>query len=241
MDKARISSEREKGFTLVELAIVMIIIGFLIVGVLKGQEMISNAQVTSTISQLKGIDAAASTFRDMYNAFPGDMATATTRLTNCAADPCNDGDGDGRINLNVGDAAALDNEGGYFFNHLLAADLITGLDGTATLAFGNALLSAPVGGGYFIGHSTVGVTGFTDTEMRPGHYIVLTGQTGPVASGTGILNPSQAARIDRKMDDGRPNSGSVISETDNADCRVGTVYNESDPAQLCNIGIRIQG
>lgn len=236
------SMREEKGFTLVELAVVMIIIGLLIGGILKGQEMIANAQITSTVAQAKALDAATSTFRDQYNAFPGDMANATTRLVGCAA-PCANGTGDGRVGLNVGAAAALNNEGAYYFNQLRTADLITGLDGSNTLSFGQALPSASVGGGYMVGHSAVGGTGFTATELRPSHYLVLTGQV--VASstaGSGILTTSQAARIDRKMDDGQANRGSVVSETSAAACRTGgTTYNESDPDQVCNIAIRIQG
>ncbi|MCD8566562.1 MAG: prepilin-type N-terminal cleavage/methylation domain-containing protein [Alphaproteobacteria bacterium] len=61
----------QKGFTLVELAIVMIIIGLLIGGILKGQELIANAQITNAVTQIKGMDGAVATFRETYNAFPG--------------------------------------------------------------------------------------------------------------------------------------------------------------------------
>jgi prepilin-type N-terminal cleavage/methylation domain-containing protein len=77
----------EAGFTLVELAIVMIIIGLLIAGVLKGQALIANARVTSTVAQNKAIDAAISTFRDTYAALPGDIQNAGAKLPNCAG-PC---------------------------------------------------------------------------------------------------------------------------------------------------------
>ena len=67
----------QAGFTLVELAIVMIIIGLLIAGVLKGQALIQNAQVTSTVAQVKSIEAAISTFSDTY-------ATLRKKCTTCS-------------------------------------------------------------------------------------------------------------------------------------------------------------
>lgn len=234
------SAQGEKGFTLVELAVVMIIIGLLIGGILKGQEMISNAQITATVAQMKGIEAAASTFRDQYDSFPGDMANAETRLVNCTAAPCLNGDGDSRINMGVGEEITGADEGGWFFNHMRVTDLITGFDGSNVDQFGAAFPVAEIGGGYMVGHTSNGVTGFDAAEMRPGHYLVLTGQLDDVADGTGILTASQAARIDRKMDDGRSTSGSVVSES-TANCRDVDNYNEDDQNQLCNLAIRIQG
>lgn len=234
------SMREEKGFTLVELAVVMIIIGLLIGGILKGQEMIANAQITSTVAQAKAIDAASSTFRDQYDAFPGDMVNATARLAGCAA-PCVNGNGNSKLGGAVGTVPAAETLA--FFPMLRLANLLSGYDGTAGVAFGQALPSASVGGGYTVGYvdATVAPTGFAAANLRQGHYIVLTGTpTAVVGVGTGKINPSQAARIDRKMDDGQATSGSVVLDNVNAACLLGTAYAELLTGQTCNIAIRIQ-
>ena len=208
--------------------------------------MIANAQVTSTIAQMKSIDAATSTFRDQYDAFPGDMANASTRLVNCAANPCNNGNGNSSLGINVGGANGVGSEGAFFFNHLRAADLLSGFDGTAVAAFGQALPTADVGGGFTVGDAGTGATGFTQGELRQNsHYIVLTSDTGTVVAGDGVATPSQGARIDRKMDDGAPDTGSVVSDTANTACRVNTggviSWNEINTAVSCAVAVRIQG
>lgn len=76
-----------KGFTLIELSIVLVIIGLLVGGVLAGQTLIAAAQVRKEISKLNSISTAINTFRVKYDALPGDMANATTYF---GADPaCN--------------------------------------------------------------------------------------------------------------------------------------------------------
>jgi prepilin-type N-terminal cleavage/methylation domain-containing protein len=120
--------KNQSGFTLIELAIVMIIIGLLIGGILKGQELVGNARVTATVAQIKGIDGAISTFRDKYSAMPGDIQSAFTRLPNCTANPCRrGGNADGRIDINVGGTPGISRENTLAFVHLAAADLISGV------------------------------------------------------------------------------------------------------------------
>ncbi len=241
----------EKGFTLVELAIVMIIIGLLITGILKGQEMIANAQITATISGMKGLDAAANTFRDSYNSFPGDMANASganARLPNCLA-PCGNGDGDGRLDTNPGALPVAGGEMVFFFTQLSAADLISGLtadgSGGGGVEFGDELPTAPIGGGFSAGHTNpnggpTAATGFNAATLRTGHYLTLNGAVAAVGATTGSLSPTQAARIDRKMDDGVPGAGSIQGSAGGT-CIAGGLYAEGDSDALCAIMSRIGG
>lgn len=232
----------QQGFTLVELAIVMIIIGLLIAGVLKGQELIGNAKVTATVAQIKGLDAAISTFRDQYNALPGDMASPETRLPNCAADPCGqDGNNNARIDTpNLGNVPGAAQEGFVAWTHLSAADLITGIDQTATVGFGQGLPKAEIGGGYFVGFTNDGTAAsLVGGNMRAGHYLAITGNVANIAAATGVVTPAQAARIDRKIDDGNPGTG-VVHPAGDAGCIDGAVYNEDSNTVLCSLYIRIQ-
>lgn len=233
----------QAGFTLVELAVVMIIIGLLIGGVLKGQELITNAQITSTIAQVKGVEGATSTFRDMYNAIPGDLTNPTVRLNSCTAAPCNRaGNGNGRITETPGAAAAASTEALTFWAQLNAADLFSGVDGTANLAWGQGLPEASIGGGFTVGFTADGtLTASTGGVARGGHYLSLRGGPGIVAVGNAALSASQAARIDRKMDDGSANGGSVRAAGGTTCATAAGVYVEANDVVSCSLYVRIQG
>ena len=232
----------ESGFTLVELAIVMIIIGLLIGGILKGQELVANAQVTATVAQIKGLDGALSTFRDKYSAMPGDMRNAGTRLRNCTGNCVSSGAalGDGRINVpgTLGNLPSIGDEARVAMSHLAAADLISGVQIIPTNnSFGEALPEAKIGGGFWIGHTSTGAaTGVTG--MRPGHYLVMNG-TVAAAGGTNGVTTTQAAQIDRKMDDGVGNAGDI--QATGTGCLASGVYQESTVAANCSLYIRVQG
>jgi prepilin-type N-terminal cleavage/methylation domain-containing protein len=240
----------QAGFTLVELAIVMIIIGLLIAGILKGQQLITNAKVTSQVAQVKGIDAATSTFKDMYAGLPGDILTPNTRLPNCAAAPCNvAGNGDGV----VGNAAAGGNFAGAptaemnaFFVQLATADLLTGINPIAnTQTWGGDFPAAKLDGGIHAGSLAGGAVpnnglGIAATSVMGGIYVALHNAPAGAVPATGMMTANEAQRIDTKMDDGIPTSGSVFPGGA-ATCIAGGVYNESVQGNNCNLYIRIQG
>ncbi len=76
--------KRNQGFTLVEIAIVLVIIGLLLGGILKGQEMITQAKIKNSIADFSGISAAYHGYQDRYRSLPGDD-TGATRWTGAVA------------------------------------------------------------------------------------------------------------------------------------------------------------
>src|SRR5215475_12167049 len=120
-----------KGFTLIEIAIVLVIIGLLLGGILKGQELITGARVRNLISQQDGIKAAFFGFQDRYRALPGDYAVANANIAGVNIV----GDGNGRI-----DAPNLagTHEEILAWNHLTAAGFLNG-----SYAMANSGVSTP--------------------------------------------------------------------------------------------------
>ena len=208
------------GFTLVELAIVMIIIGLLIAGVLKGQALIANAQVTATVAQLKAVDAATTTFKDTYNALPGDITSPTTKLPNCAAGTlcASAGDGNGII-ANTPGATPIATEGERFFVHLNNASLITGIVPAAagSLAVGANFPATKIANNVLMDGGTAAGQAADFTSMigggtgSSGTYLVIASKIQAPGAGNVGLAPDQALRIDTKLDDGVPDTGQVLA------------------------------
>ncbi len=241
--RCRAVAKAEAGFTLVELAVVMIIIGLLIGGILKGQELIANAQITGTASAIKGIDAATTTFRDTYAAMPGDMINANTRLPSCTGDCIVAGGstGNGRVDTTQINAAP-GAENIAFWQQLSAADLITGIDPARGNTWGGNYPSAPITGGFHAGFWAGGALGANTANggARPGHYLALNNTPNAAPTGT-ALSATQAARIDRKLDDGVGNTGSIFPINGTTACSNGTgVYQEATGGAVCDLFIRFQ-
>jgi len=184
---------RQKGFTLIEIAIVLVIIGLLLGGVLKGQELINTARVRALNNSVDGVTAAWFSFQDRYRAFPGDYTQATVNLPGIA-DVLGNGDGNGQVNT--------DNERNNVWVHLEAAGYITGgyNDETLTVAptdYACSVAQCPDNGfgvGMNLSHGSMGqAAGANAHELLSGRGI-------PVE----VL-----AELDRKIDDGQAGSGAM--------------------------------
>lgn len=257
----KLNTEGQRGFTLVELAIVMIIIGLLIGGVLKGQELISNAEVSASAAQVKATEAGMSTFQDAYGGIPGDINNPGARIPNCAgicaatdAAPINVANG--RIEQVPGAAQTIapGQESTTYWAQLAASDIIGGVVPNATALQGTVSHPEfPAGGalrvGFHPGGAVVG-DGTMATNTPAGTYLNTTIDLGNVAGTAGdfALTPSQAFRIDSKIDDGRPNTGTVLGGGGNAgaagDCALLATapadYNTSQTSLNCNVYMRIR-
>ena len=178
---------KQRGFTLIEIAIVLVIIGLLLGGVLKGQELITGARVRNLISQQDGIKAAYFGFLDRYRALPGDYTQANTNINGVAAGACgtHNGNGNGQIEL-------AGNESVLAWEHLSKAGFI---NGSYTCAVAEGPTTTP--------------TNPYGTRMQLINDAIYDGA--PVTRHnvkTGNQIPSDImAEVDRKIDDGNAQGG----------------------------------
>ncbi len=184
--------QKQSGFTLIEMAIVLVIIGLLLGGVLKGQELIKNAKVRNTISSMDELKASIFGFQDRYRAMPGDMLNASTLVGANAVNCVGGGCGNGVITPWP--------ETSIVTNNLSVAGFYTGPFSTTII---NAIPTAataptnPWGGAMFIAYwYPFNENGARSKVNRSGIY------TG------GNISSAVLAEIDRKIDDGNPGSGS---------------------------------
>jgi len=178
-----------KGFTLVELAIVLVIIGIILGAVLKGAEMIKTAKFKRLYGQYREISAAVYTYYDKYGKFPGDDPNAVGRWSGVSIlAGNNNGYIDGTQFCNGSEAT----ESCVAWQALRAAGIITG---STDAGLGRQSPSNPFGGRIALGRPDV-LTGMT-TWQKP--YAVcfenLTNET--------------ARWLDQNYDDGVYNTGSV--------------------------------
>jgi len=190
------SNKKQSGFTLVEIAIVLVIIGLLLGGILKGQELINSARVRNMADQNSGIQAAYFGFIDRYRQVPGDWAAAAAAQAIGDATVTLGGDGNGRIDNDITEAAAV-------FSQLAKSNFLGGGFTPATLA------TAPVDEGEYIANIASPVNAFNGAMILT-RNAGFSGSTAATRLNLhmGVNVPVSIAReLDIKVDDGLPNTG----------------------------------
>jgi prepilin-type N-terminal cleavage/methylation domain-containing protein len=192
--------KQQSGFTLIEIAIVLVIIGLLLGGVLKGQELITAARVRNLISTQDGTKAAYFGFLDRYRALPGDYNAAIANIPGCAT--CTNGNQNGQIRfIAAGDAI---DEPNNVWEHLSKAGFITGSyvygAGASGAAPAGSTPANPYGTNMQLVFDAV-YQGAAVTDLR---HNLKTGNSIP----SDIL-----AEMDRKIDDGRGDTGQLRFST----------------------------
>lgn len=138
---------QEKGFTLVEMAIVLVIIGLILGAVLKGQELINNAKMKRFYNQYREVLAAVYTYYDKYAKYPGDDPNAATRWATASPVPTS-GNNNGLIDgFTLGCANGSATETCQAWYHMRLANILVGTNTQAP--------SNPYGGSVGIGYATI--------------------------------------------------------------------------------------
>lgn len=176
------------GFTLVEVAIVMVIIGLLLGSVLKGQQILTNAKIKNLENDYQGMTMAIYLYQERYSVLPGDDPHASAKFGNGIID----GQGDGRLNDLFNSSTDTD-DSRLLWSHLRAARLIPGKK-TAT--------DLPI-------HAFNGVTGVSSSLSLTRTPLTISGM---FVGFTNIPN-SVALIIESHIDDNDPYKGMIQTDS----------------------------
>jgi len=204
-----------RGFTLVELSIVLVIIGLLIGGILVGQSLISSAKIKAQVQQIQQFDIATSTFKAKFAQIPGDCSSCNHASTLSTTE----GDNDGKLEDSFSASPGI----GYypeplsFFVDLYTMGIIkdryaNNVSYVVAVGKNSEIPEAAIGrGGLIVAGNTLGDVYYTFTPILANNTDV--GYSFMMSSGN--LSPEEAAALDSTIDDGLPGTGSVVATTQN--------------------------
>jgi prepilin-type N-terminal cleavage/methylation domain-containing protein len=186
---------KQTGFTLIELAIVLVIIGLLLGGVLRGQELINSARVKNLTRDFQNVQVYLYGYQDRFRSIPGDDGNAANRLPgppvaiNAPVATANNGLINGQWNsANVADESFL------FWQHVRLAGLAPGSADTTNVA----TFEPRNANNGRIGIQSIGA-GFTKINDMQGSYAIC----------SDLILGRDALQIDTTLDDGNTATGTV--------------------------------
>lgn len=217
--------KRYRGFTLIEMSIVLVIIGLIVGGILVGRDLIHLAEIRGTVAQFEQFNSAVNTFRNKYNCLPGDCINAGG-IDSFGLEAASNGDGNGIIGYQVTTCApnctvqsnATRHEYIDFWHHLSAAGLIHySLHPYASLTSWPAGTATPPA--KIIAYNSTLSFGWAiqadlqfasnGGEVMPPHNLLLTSNAMDIAVAIprGGYLPFDIWKVDQKLDDGYPYTG----------------------------------
>ncbi len=232
-----------QGFTLLEIAIVLVVIAITTGGIIYARDMLRNSELRSAISESEYYIRALNTFKDKYGELPGDFSTATSTWEAAHADQatcittitdikktCN-GDGSGMI-ADQTEATAY-HEQFHAWQHLRLAGMIESevtpisspgeaqrktvgynIPSSKLSSAGWGIVGLPID--YIKLNSTV--IAYTENDFAPNNILILGGNyfdDNDKPFQKPVLRTAEAKSIDSKVDDGRPVNGKVVAQAPN--------------------------
>lgn len=234
---------KSKGFSLIELSVVVIIISLLAASVMGGAKLVKSAKISAVIKEIAEIKTAIDAFEIKYAALPGDFAGSSALWSpDCVGD-----DGDGNKKLTSFDAHAI--------GHLYYADLLPRLpvdnDTSVTISGdictnGQFYPSAVMKIAYRL-HGLTDVLTLTSAFGTTDLYrsFIVTDGIGSdflIDATHSALSTNNAHNIDLKMDDGIPDKGQVASNqvSPASGCLSGSTYNLTTEGKVCTMFFRFR-
>ena len=201
--------KRNQGFTLVEIAIVLVIIGLLLGGILKGQEMITQAKIKNVISDFSGISAAYHGYVDRYKRIPGDDPCAGTTNSAISASTCgtttgrwtgaSHGDGNGVVAGKYNLTGTSTAESRQWWDHLRRAGFVSGVGDNQPFNALSGMIGVETGDG-----AATPAAALKDASGN--------GFVGVIVCSSNLPDKIAIA-ADTQMDDGVINTGTVRGQT----------------------------